>query len=225
MTNTKQIVEVERREDRGKNACRRLRATGRVPANVYGLGLDPFAVVVRARRIDQVLHLASGRNTMLTLTMGGGEQSRDVMIRELQRHPITGYVTHVDFVRVDPTKRVQVKVPVRLIGTPEGVKNDGGILDFVHREVEVACLPSAIPEHFDLDVSGLKVNQHATVADLRVGDGVTLLEDAAAIIAVVTLAKAEEVVVAAPVEGETPAEPEVIKRGKDAAPEEEAKGR
>ncbi len=171
-------------------------------------------MAVRARRVSEVLHLASGQNTVLTLSMGEGTQTREVMIRELQRDPLTGHVVHVDFVRLDPNRQVPVRVPVRLIGLAEGVKNENGILDFVHREVEVACLPSAIPEHFDVDVSGLHVNQHVSVSDLTVEAGVSVLDDPATILAVVSMTKAEAVP-AETTEAVAAAEPEVIKKGKE----------
>ena len=213
-TQAKTIVEVTRRNDQGKNACRRLRASGLVPGNVYGLAVEPFSVSVPRRRVDEVLHLATGQNTVITLSMGEGAQTRDVMIRELQRDPLTDHVIHVDFLRLDPNRQVHVRIPVRLVGTPEGVKNENGILDFVHREVEVACLPSAIPEHLDVDVSGLHVNQHVSISDLTLAEGLTLLEDPATILAVVSITKAEETPAEA-AETTAAAEPEVIKKGKE----------
>jgi len=201
----KTMVDVEPREARGKNACRRLRADGKVPGNVYGMDAAPYAVAVSPRRIAEVLKLESGVNTILNLSLSGGKQSRAVLIRELQRDPVTENIVHVDFVRIDPTKKLHVAVPIHLIGTPEGVKNDGGILDFVHREVEVACLPANIPEHLELDVSGLHINQNVSVSDLTVGEDIELLDDPEAIIAVVSITKAE---VAAAEEEEEAAEAE-----------------
>ena len=130
-----QVVSVDSREDRGKNACRRLRAGGKVPGNVYGMDLDSFAVSVEARRIEEILRLGSGRNTIFTLSLGDGKDTRAVMLRELQRDPVSERLVHVDFLRVDPTKTVNVQVPVHLVGTPEGVKNEGGFMDHVLREV------------------------------------------------------------------------------------------
>jgi len=185
------VVEVESREAKGTNAAGRLRAAGSIPANVYGLDLAPYSVAVSARRIGEVLSLGTGQNTMLTLSIAGTDKSRDVMIRELQRDPVTNRVVHVDFVRIDTAKTLEVSVPVQLLGIPEGVKNEAGILDHVHREVLVACLPNAIPEHLDVDVSELHVNQHVSVSDLTVGEGVTLLDDPETIIATVSMSKAE----------------------------------
>jgi large subunit ribosomal protein L25 len=185
------MVDVEKRPALGKNACRRMRAAGKIPANVYGLQMPSFSVAVESTRIREVLQLESGKNTVLTLTIGGGEQKRAVMIRELQRDPVTHRVVHVDFIRVDPTKPVVVQIPVRLEGVPEGVKNEGGILDFVHREVQVQCLPGDIPEHVDIDVSALHLNQHVSVRDIAVASNIQVLDDPEAIIGVVVASKAE----------------------------------
>lgn len=208
------IVEVEAREVTGKNACRRLRVRGQVPGNVYGLDRAPFKVAVSPKRLDEVLHLGSGRNTVFTLRLGGDKPTnREAMIRELQRDPITGAVIHVDFVRVDPNRKIQIQVPIRLIGIPFGVKNDGGVLDFVHREVEVECLPGSIPEHLDVDVSELRINQHVSVSDLQAAGGVRVMAPPDTIVAVVAVLKAE--VAPGEVVAATPAEPEVAKKGKD----------
>ncbi len=218
---TSQQVEVESRETIGKNANRRLRAVGRVPGIVYGLTRPPFMVSVSPKRIEEVLHLESGQNTLFKLILG--DSQRDAMIRELQRDPVTDRILHVDFVRVDPTRIVQVSVPIRLLGIAIGVRLEDGIVDFVHREVRIECLPGAIPEHLDVDISELHVNQHVAIADLKVPDGVKLLEPAESIVAVVAAPKAEEA--AAPV-AEAPtaaAEPAVIKKGKETEGDEKDK--
>ncbi len=203
MVNTSQkiVVDVEARETTGKNPNRRLRAAGRVPGNVYGLNLDPFKVSVDPRRIEELLRYETGRNTILTLSMAGKDEGRDVMVRELQRDPVTERLLHVDFVRVDPKQAVHVRVPVQLIGTPEGVKNELGVIDFVHRDILVSCLPAAIPEHLDVDISELHIGQHVAVKDLSVHEGVELLEDGETIVAVVA-APRKEAEVAEEVEGE-----------------------
>ena len=220
----KTIVEVEPRADKGKNSCRRMRKLGRVPANVYGLELPPFHVAVSARRVTEVLMLGTGQNTILTLSMSGADEKRDVMIRELQRDPVSNGLVHVDFLRVDVTKAMEVSVPLRLLGTPEGVKTDAGVLDFVHREVSVSCLPANIPEHLDLDVSGLHLNQHISVADLAPPEGVEILDDSDTIVAVVAVSRAEvsaadeeaEAVEAAEAaEGEQPAEEQEQEKTKE----------
>ncbi|HZN54430.1 MAG TPA: 50S ribosomal protein L25 [Candidatus Polarisedimenticolaceae bacterium] len=214
------VVEVQERSEQGKNAARRLRKAGGVPGVVYGLDRPPFNVAVGARKIEEVLGLETGRNTIFTLALAGQDRSRAVMIKDLQRDPVSERLVHVDFVRVDLAKSVRVNVPIRILGVPEGVKTGGGLLEFILRQVEVECLPSDIPEHFDLDVSALNLNQHLSVRDLPSRDRVTILAEPEAIVCVVAIPKEE----AAPVVEEAPeaaaAEPEVIKKGKEAAPEE-----
>jgi large subunit ribosomal protein L25 len=199
------VIEVERREATGKNACRRLRREGKLPGNVYGLGRDSFMVAVAPRRVEDVLRLESGVNTIFTLRLLGEERSREAMIREIQRDPVSDVMIHVDFARVDMTRAIHVKVPIRLTGTPLGVKNEGGVLDFVHREVEVECLPGDIPEHIDVDVSELHINQNVHVSNLVIPEGVRVLDPAEAIVAVVVQPRAEEVEAAAAAPG-APAE-------------------
>ena len=213
------VVEAQERSDLGKNASRRLRRSGGLPGVVYGLDRPPFTVGVGARKIEDVLSLETGRNTIFTLSLAGQDRTRAVMIKALQRDPVTERLVHVDFVRVDLAKAVRVNVPIRVIGIAEGVKTDGGLLEFVLRQVEVHCLPADIPEHLDLDVTALRLNQHLSVKDLPVKERVTILDDPEAIICVVAIPKEE----AAPVVEEVVAEvvePEVIKKGKETAAEE-----
>jgi len=216
-------VEVEGRTDTGKNACRRIRAAGRIPANVYGLGLPPFAVAVNPRSIDDVLKMGSGRNTIFRLSLAGGKETRDVMLREMQRDPVSGKLIHVDFARVDLSKPVTVSVPVQLEGEAEGVKNEGGIMDFVQRTVEVSCLPLEIPDQVTVDVSELHLNQNLAVKDLSFGEGITVLDDPASIVAVVVASRAEiaEEAVTEEPEEEGAEEPEVAGKGKEAEGEKQ----
>jgi large subunit ribosomal protein L25 len=198
------VLEVEARTTTGKNACRRLRAAGRIPGNVYGLARAPFMVAVDPKSIEGLLRLSSGANTVFTLTMKGHEGQREAMIKELQRDPVSELPIHVDFVRIDASRAIHVNVPIRLTGIPVGVRLEGGILDFVHREVAVECLPGDIPEHAEIDVTELHLNQHVSIKDLVLGERVKLLGDPEEIVAVVVPPKVEEVA-AAPAEGEVPA--------------------
>jgi large subunit ribosomal protein L25 len=218
-------VPVEARSKTGKTACRQLRAVGRIPGNVYGMSLIPFAVSVDPKKVEDVLSLSSGRNTIFSLSLKGGKESRDVMLRELQRDPVTEHLLHVDFMRVDPDKRMNVFVPIRLLGTAEGVKNEGGILDFVQRQVEVSCLPANIPEQLEVDIAGLHLNQNVAVGGLEPGEGVEILDDPETILAVVVPSRAAEVVEEAEAEAveeaaEEGEEPEVIGKGKEAEAEQ-----
>lgn len=208
------VVEVDSRTERGKNAARRLRQNGLVPGIVYGMAKPPFAISASPKRLEEILHSESGRNTIFKLALTGADQQRSVMIRELQRDPVTDRIRHVDFVRVDLEKPVKVNVPIRITGIAYGVKTEGGVLEFVTRQVEVECLPADIPEHLDLDVTELHINKHASVSDLALGEKFKILTDPDAIIVVVAAPRAEEVV-AAEVAAATPAEPEVAKKGKE----------
>jgi len=219
-SNDQVVVAVEPRDTRGKNACRRMRSAGRVPGNVYGMNLPPFAVSVDPRRIEEVLHTSTGRNTIFQLSLGDQEETRVAMFRELQRDPVNEHLVHVDFVRIDTEKQLHVTVPVRLIGTPTGVKNEGGLLDFVHRRVEVSCLPWAIPEHLDVDVSELHINQNVAVKELRLEQGVEILDDPETILAVVASPRVE-VEAAAAEEAEAAAEAETAEEGDAAAKEQD----
>lgn len=219
---SKIVLEVEPRVETGKNAARRLRAQGKIPGNVYGLDTPPFMVAVDPKRIDALLRLESGVNTIFGLGLPGTGQQPEAMIKALQRDPVTERPLHVDFVRVDVNRPIHVAVPIRLVGVPDGVKNEGGILDFVHREVQVECLPANIPEHLDLDVSELHINQHVSLKELKIGAGVRLLEDLEHIVAVVSPPRAEEAPAVAATAEVVPEQPEVIKRGKEAETKEPA---
>ena len=147
------------RTGKGKNEARRLRASGQVPAVVYGAqkagdAIAPVQIAVSPKEMMRILHSASGVNTLITLN-GPGDSTQKVLVREFQLDPVTSALLHADFYRVNLEKKIAVKVPVVLHGEPKGVKTQGGILEFLNKEVEVECLPTAIPEHIDLDVSGL----------------------------------------------------------------------
>src|SRR5437867_10368926 len=217
------VVDARLRHAVGKNESRRLRRQGLVPGIVYGGDGRPVAVAVEPRQILTILHSDAGANTLFTLQLGEEENGkRTVMIREVQRDPVAGKLIHADFVRIDMSHEITVKVPVHLSGVPVGVKAEGGLLDFVQREVEIACLPGDIPGSIDVDVSELHVGQHLIVGDIKLPDKVRLVGDPSQTLAVVAVPKAE-VEAAPPVEeaaAAAPAEPEVIKKGKEAAPEE-----
>jgi large subunit ribosomal protein L25 len=215
------IVEVSPRTDTGKNESRRLRAAGRIPGVVYGGGRPVVAISVEQRRVLEILRSESGENTLFTVQLGGTDSKRVVMIRDYQRHPVKGQLMHVDFVRVDLNKPIEVKVPVHVTGSPIGVKVEGGLLDHVVREVSVTCLPADIPEAFEIDASEVHVGQHLSIRDIKVPDRIRILDDPDQTVLVIAMPKAEEVPTPVAVEGApaeaVPAEPEVIKKGKEAA--------
>ena len=220
------IVAVSARQETGKNEARRLRAQGQIPGIVYGGGRGPVPIVVDPR-ILEILRSETGENSLFTLHLGETDSKRVVMIRDFQRDPVKGKLMHVDFVRVDLTKAIEVKVPIHIVGTPVGVKLEGGLLDHVIREVSVSCLPSDIPGSLEIDASEVHVGQHLSVRDIKVSDKIRILDDLDQTILVVAIPKAEEVaavaVEGAPAEA-APAEPEDIKKGKEAAGEEPAAG-
>lgn len=168
-------LEVQSREETGKNANRRLRATGLIPAVVYGGDLDPVAIQVDRRTLHDLFKQTGGENAVFLLKLAGTDQKRHSMVRELTIDPITRQVIHIDFLRVLMTEKVKVQVPINLEGTPVGVKNEGGVLDFITREVEVECLPGDIPQTLELDVSDLEIGSHYEVKDLEVPAGVELM--------------------------------------------------
>ena len=197
------VVTVESRTPSGSNASRRLRRAGMVPGVVYGMQVAPFTLTVDPRSVDMILKLESGSNTIFKLKLGAEDaKQRAVMIREIQRDPVTYSMVHVDFVRVDLDKVVQVHVPLALDGEPEGVKLDGGTLDVLHRTVHVECLPSAIPESLHLDVSALKIGDHVSISDLAAVAEVTILDSEDVVLAVVHAPREEEIIEVEEVEGE-----------------------
>lgn len=210
-------LEVHERAETGKNSNRRLRASGEVPAVVYGAGLDPAAIRVPERKVVEILKSGSGGNTVFQLQLHGTDQSRHAMIRELQTDALTGEMIHIDFQRIVMDQKVKVQVQVELEGEAEGVKTDGGLLDFVTREVDIECLPNKIPRQLVLDVSPLHIGQHVEAKDLELPEGVELLMDPERVIVSVSLPKMVEVETEEDedelLETEA-AEPEVMQRGK-----------
>ena len=196
-----------------KNAARRVRVAGQIPAVVYGAGQDSQAIAVDPKVITRILHSESGHNTIFDLTVGSAAPIK-AMIVDWQYEPIKGKLLHIDLKRIAMDKAIRVSVPVMLIGTATGVKNQGGILDHILREVEVECLPGDIPSHIDVDVSNLGLHQAIHVSDLPHAGKVKFLVDEGTVVAHVTIVKEE-----APVEAVAAAtEPEVAKKGKEAAP-------
>lgn len=215
------VVAAEPRTETGKNVNRRLRTRGLIPGVLYGAKSESTPVSVSPKEIGSILRSATGENTLFDLDLGG--KRRRVILKEFQVEPIKGRILHADFYEVALDKVLEVKVHVELTGVPVGVKVQGGILDFVTRELDVECLPTDIPEKIVVDVSELELGKHVRVGELKVPDKVKVLTDPGLVIAHVVTPRAEEEVApaaeAAPVEGEAPAEPEVIKKGKAEAAE------
>lgn len=217
-------VTAELRNERGKNAARRLRYAGHVPAVVYGGEEGSIAVAVNPRELAPILHTEAGHTSVLTMEIPGRDAVR-VMLKDWQREPVRGGVLHVDFVRVTKDTRVKVRVPVHAAGDPKGVKLQGGIFEFVLREVEVECLPDDIPENITVDVSELMLGQNIRVSHLPLAANVKVLSDPNRVVAHVVALKAEEEPAAAEGAEAATAEPEVIRKGKaeEEGAEEEAK--
>lgn len=225
-----EVVNATPREGKfNKNAARRVRAAGRIPAVFYGPGQEPVAVEVDPKQITRILHSESGHNTIFDVAVTGHPAAK-AMIVDWQYEPINDRLIHIDLKRIALDKVLRLHVRVKLLGTPVGVKTEGGILDQVMREVEVECLPADIPSHIDADVSGLQLHGVLRVSDLPKLDKVKYLTAADAALAHVITIREEVAPVAAdaaaaegaaaPAAG-TPAEPEVAKKGKaetEAAP-------
>ena len=207
------VVATPREGKFNKNAARRVRVAGKIPAVVYGAGQDAVAVTVDPKVITKILHSESGHNTIFDLNVEGASLVK-AMIVDWQNEPIKGHLLHIDMKRIAMDKAMRVSVPIQLVGIPLGVKMQGGILEHVLREVEIECLPNDIPSHLDVDVSALELNGAIHVSDLPHSGSIKFLGDEDATVAHVTTIKEE--VVAEPVAGA--AEPEVAKKGKtDAA--------
>jgi len=216
-------ITAELRDSRGKNEARRLRASGQIPAVVYGASLEPVAVAVNPKELSRILHSKSGHNTIFNVDIAGRENA-PVMIVDWQDDPITSNLLHADLKRIDLNARIAVKVPVHTTGEPKGVKQQGGLLELVSREIEIECLPDEIPEEFILDVSHLMLGESRRASEIPMTGSMTLLSPPDTVIAHVIALRTTAAEEAAPAaaEGAAPAaaaEPEVIKKGKK---EEEA---
>jgi len=216
-------VEGKIREERGKNAARRTRKTGMVPAVLYGGRKASLALSVNAKQVSKILRSESGHNTIFTVRVAQGAEEK-AMMKDWQVDPFTGSLLHVGMLRIAMDVRMRVSVPVHTFGEAQGVKLQGGIFEMVTREVEIECLPTDIPEEFKVDISPLMIGKQLRAGDIQLDpEKMKLVTDPQRVIAhVVTLKKEEEPTPEAAVAAETaPAEPEVIKKGKK---EEEGEG-
>ena len=213
-------IDVVKRDTRGKNEARRLRAAGRIPGVVYGSRKEGKApegvpVAVDPKELLRILHSDSGVNTLITLKLDGGESR--VMVKEYQLDPTTHQLLHADFYQLAMDKAITVTVPILVTGTPQGVKVQGGVLDFVTREIQVQCLPADIPEHISIDTSDLMLHQAIRLRDLPENPKWKPLQELETMLVHVVMPKVEEVKEPAAAEATVaaaPAEPEVIKKGK-----------
>jgi large subunit ribosomal protein L25 len=222
------VLEAVKREQFGRNNAGRLRQQGKIPVVLYGgdagktesLSVDPKA-------LSKILHSDSGVNTLISLKFDGAGDLR-VLVKEYQLDPVSHKLLHVDFYRVAMDKVLRVTVPIHLTGESKGVKDEGGIVDFVNRDLDVECLPADIPEHITVDISSLMLHDGVRVRDLAASDKWKAVSDADMLIVHVVPPKAEAEpapadAAAAAATPAAPAEPEVIKKGKVEKPEDEEK--
>ena len=210
-------VQAKLRDGRGKNDARRARREGMVPITVYGGGAETVAAVAPLSELAAILRSGGGRNTIFTIDVEGVGAS-EVMFHDRQIDPVKGRLIHADLARLVKGQKIEVSVPLHLTGEPLGVREKQGVLEQTVREIEIRCEPREIPDAFEIDVTNLDVNETLHVSDIPVGAGIEILTDAELVIATVGIVKEE--VEAPAVEGEEPAEPEVIGKGKKEEEEE-----
>ncbi len=185
------IISAEKREERGKNVARRIRREGRLPAILYGSESDSVPLTLNKKDIFNILKSESGENTIFQVAFQ--EQKQDVMIKDYQQNVVTDEIQHVDLIRIAMDQAIRVDVPVNLTGDAVGVKTEGGFVDFVTREIEVECLPNDIPEHLDVDITALHLNQSLKVEDLEAIHGVKFTSDPQLVIVMIHSSDVEEV--------------------------------
>jgi len=212
---SQEIVAATPREGKfNKNAARRVRIKGKIPAVVYGAAEPAIAIEVDPKQIQKILHSDTGHNSIFDLQINGSTAKTKAMIVDWQYEPIKGTLMHIDLKRIALDKAMRVEVPIQLVGAAMGVKTQGGILDQVLREVEIECLPGDIPSHIDLDVTQMSIGDVLRVSDLPHSEKLKFLTDEDATVAHVVAIKEEVAPVEEVVAAATPAEPEVVKKGK-----------
>ncbi|HAF12548.1 MAG TPA: 50S ribosomal protein L25 [Blastocatellia bacterium] len=200
------------REGRGKNDARRARRAGMVPVNVYGGEGGTVAALAPLRELAAILRSEAGRNTIFTVDIDGVGPS-EVMFHERQIDPVRGRLIHADFIRLVKGQKIEVTVPLHLVGEPFGVREEQGVLEQIIREIEIRCEPREIPDVINVDVSNLGVHDVVHISDITVDERIEILNPPETVIATVGIVKEEPVAVPA-IEAEGPAEPEVIGKGK-----------
>lgn len=195
----------------GKGVARKLRAAGEVPAVIYGHNREPKALTLNGHEFQLLLEKVPYQSTVIELAIEGVPMAR-TLIREIQRHPFKKQIIHVDFQELVAGEKVLVKVPIHLVGTPEGVRVGGGLLDHINHEIEISVDPSNIPAVYNVDVTHLSIGHSIHASDIVLGEDVELLSDGSLTICVCAPPKVE--VAAAPVEGAAVAEPELIRKAK-----------
>jgi large subunit ribosomal protein L25 len=210
-------LRAEKREDHGKEAARRLRNQGRVPAVLYGKGSDNVSLSVEAHEATLLFQSISVENTIIGLEIDGEKMPVPALVREIQAHPYKPVLYHVDFLMIREGHTLELEIPVELVGTPEGVRTGGGVLQQSIHEVAVRCLPTQIPSSFEIDVSRLGIGDSIHVSDIALPEGVEILLDADQVICSIALPRAE----APAAEGAAPAEGEAAAGTGEGEPKEE----
>jgi large subunit ribosomal protein L25 len=206
-------IRATKREGRGKNDARRARRAGMVPVTVYGGEGGTVAALAPLRELAAILRSDSGRNTIFSLDIEGVGAS-EVMFHDRQIDPIRFRLIHADFRRLVAGEKIEVTVPLHLVGEPVGVREEQGVLEQLIREIDIRCDPRDIPEVINVDVSNLGAHDVLHVSDIVTDERIEILASPDTAIATVSIVKEEEVAAVVPVEGETPAEPELIGKGK-----------
>lgn len=216
------IVEAHKRTETGKNAARRLRSKDLIPAVIYGEKRDTRPIAVNPKNVLNILKSDSGENTLFHVVIEGETTRSAVMIKEYQLDPVSGKLLHVDLIRVSMKDLIKVKVPIVHVGESKGIQVDGGIIDFVMREVEVECFPADIPEHFAADITELRAGEVVRLKDLQVDEKIKILDDLELPILHIILPREEkeEIPEEEEVTEEAAEEPEVIGKGKTKGEEE-----
>ena len=208
-------ITAKRRSETGKGAARRIRATGQIPAVLYGKDQDPIALTVDAQEAGHLFHSISVENTIVNVKIEDEAEELETLVREIQMHPFRPDIVHVDFYRIQRGVAIEVDVPVNYVGTPEGVKH-GGVLDVILHELRVKCLPSKIPEIIEVDVSGLEIGDSIHASEIEVDEDVQLLTDPIRTLCLVAVPKVEIV--------EEEEEEEELEEGVEVEGEEGAEG-
>jgi large subunit ribosomal protein L25 len=211
------------RSGAGTGDARKLRQAGTIPAIIYGHGRDPQSLSLEGREVEKLLSTISAASTVIELAVDG--TTARTLIREVQRHPVRRNIMHIDFQQLVAGEKVTVSIRIRFTGTADGVRNSGGILAETMHEISVRCDPSLIPEYVEVDVTPLTIGHSIHVRDLKLPEGVQVLDEPSATVCVCTV-PAAAIEEAKPAEGAEPtaaAEPELIRKVKPEDEEEEAK--
>jgi large subunit ribosomal protein L25 len=214
------VVAAQPRASRGKNEARRTRRSGLIPAVVYGSFKDAISVSVSPKDITRIIHSKTGHNSIFDIDIAGIEKT-PVMVADEQYDPIRSTLLHIDLRRIDLTRKLRVAVPIHTTGEAKGVKQQGGVLDVVTRQIDIECIPDDIPNHFEVDVTELMIGNAIRVSELPVKEGVRVLTSGDAVIAHVVGIKEEAAPAVAEAAVPAAPEPEVAKKGKkedEAAP-------